>query len=70
MKEIGSQNYEGTSLPKGYETPFNIPKENLAFYKQMKMWQKNNGFSKSNYNEPYNSIGTQETLLKDGWKKD
>lgn len=67
-KEIGTQNINGLSMPKGYECPFHLPKENTNFFKQMKSWQKSNGFSKTNYSEPYNSFGYQETFIKDGWK--
>lgn len=70
MKDIGTQNFNGLDMPKGYETPFHMPKSNLAFYKKMKQWQKGNGFSKTNYKEPYTGWGSQETSMKDGWKKD
>lgn len=54
-------------MPKGYETPFHIPKENMKFYDQMKKWQSSNGFTRSNYKEPYN-YQYQETAMNKGWE--
>lgn len=67
MKEIGTQNINGLSMPKGYETPFHMPKENMKFYDQMKKWQASNGYTRTNYKEPYN-YQYQETSMNKGWE--